>query len=177
MKKTESHRPTLLILLECAAGSHQRNLTSPVCIRCTVLEIQLFFLLYGEFTETQCYRVLKCMNQSMLPRQNRSIFLATSGGSQAHCLWTTDSVTGQKTLEDENFRGNKFCSKLVFDHENRNFCLAKIFPLYGMVLAPALQKNLDSIPLGYQERRTQKQLLWVRSWSWAVQEYFDQLDT
>ena len=37
-------RPTILISLECA-GCQQCNGTSPVCIRCMVLEIQLFFLL------------------------------------------------------------------------------------------------------------------------------------
>ena len=37
-------RPTILISLECA-GCQQHNGTSPVCIRCMVLKIQLFFLL------------------------------------------------------------------------------------------------------------------------------------
>ena len=36
-------RPTILVSLKCT-GSHHRNGTSPVCIRCIVLEIQLFLI-------------------------------------------------------------------------------------------------------------------------------------
>ena len=49
-------RPTILISLECA-GSHQRNDTSTVCIRCMVLEI--FFLIHAlQKVVAPCFREL-----------------------------------------------------------------------------------------------------------------------
>ena len=36
-------RPTILVSMECA-GCQQHNGTSPVCVRCMVLEIQLFLI-------------------------------------------------------------------------------------------------------------------------------------
>ena len=43
-----------LVSLECA-GSHQRNGTSPVCIRCMVFEIQLFLIHAFQKVVAQCF--------------------------------------------------------------------------------------------------------------------------
>ena len=51
-------RPMILISLECV-GSHKRNGTSSVCIRCMVLEIQLFLLIHAfQKVVALCFREL-----------------------------------------------------------------------------------------------------------------------
>ena len=50
-------RPTILLSLKCT-GSHQRNGTSPVCIRCMVLEIQLFLIHALQKVVAPCFREL-----------------------------------------------------------------------------------------------------------------------
>ena len=75
-------RPTLMIILECA---------SPVCIRCMVLEIQLFFvLLWGNSSR---HHFLKCMNQSSVsdtlqhPRQLRQQILGVQQQGLVSSRW------------------------------------------------------------------------------------------
>ena len=55
--QTIQMRPTILVSLKCT-GSHQRNGTSPVCIRCMVLEIQLFLIHALQKVVSPCFHEL-----------------------------------------------------------------------------------------------------------------------
>ena len=50
-------KPMILVSLKCT-GSYQRNGTSPVCIRCMVLEIQLFLIHALQKVVAPCFREL-----------------------------------------------------------------------------------------------------------------------
>ena len=73
-------RPTILVSLKCIS-SHQRNGTSPVCIRSMVLEVQLFLIHVLQKVVASCFRELgphksrknNCISKTMQRIQTRLV--------------------------------------------------------------------------------------------------------